>query len=478
MRSLRAVQPALQLDVVGKQLAHRGVGGGDVVGVAGQRRPAERPDAAAEQRPHVGGHEAGVVEGARVAGGLRLGAQVVAVVDDGRAELLPLDHHRHLARHRRPCPLDVGLRIGGAQLGGLVERQVVRHVADERIVRGRLVGDDVRHDAAGAQLGVQLVGGHRRGRSSAPRRPTSPPRPRAARCRGRVRPGRGSASRRAARGGGGRRRRSGRRRPAWRRRAAARRPSRRSRRSRPAGRRASRRSAARRSPRTSRTCPARSPGCRCRSTTRRSSARTWSDRAPRAAGTRPSWPSRARGWSSRSARAAPSRACGRRPPGRPDCTSSVSSSASRFSVATMRWKSSQVRAALPVPPYTTRFAGSSATSGSRLFSSIRSAASWSHPRHRSSVPRAARMTGASAMAQSVAAPATARRGLYWALPADVAQLARASPCHGEGRGFESLHPLLESPAVRGFPRPRPRSERMPDPVSSGVRLRCVDVGVP
>ena len=29
--------------------------------------------------------------------------------------------------------------------------------------------------------------------------------------------------------------------------------------------------------------------------------------------------------------------------------------------------------------------------------------------------------------------------------ADVAQLARASACHAEGRGFESLHPLLESP---------------------------------
>ena len=27
------------------------------------------------------------------------------------------------------------------------------------------------------------------------------------------------------------------------------------------------------------------------------------------------------------------------------------------------------------------------------------------------------------------------------LPADVAQLARASPCHGEGREFESRHPL-------------------------------------
>ena len=31
--------------------------------------------------------------------------------------------------------------------------------------------------------------------------------------------------------------------------------------------------------------------------------------------------------------------------------------------------------------------------------------------------------------------------------ADVAQLARASPCHGEGRGFESLHPLSSNPAA-------------------------------
>ena len=30
---------------------------------------------------------------------------------------------------------------------------------------------------------------------------------------------------------------------------------------------------------------------------------------------------------------------------------------------------------------------------------------------------------------------------YAGAPADVAQLARASPCHGEGRGFEPLHPL-------------------------------------
>ena len=33
-------------------------------------------------------------------------------------------------------------------------------------------------------------------------------------------------------------------------------------------------------------------------------------------------------------------------------------------------------------------------------------------------------------------------GLYCGTRADVAQLARASACHAEGRGFESLHPLL------------------------------------
>src|SRR6478609_3787637 len=32
-----------------------------------------------------------------------------------------------------------------------------------------------------------------------------------------------------------------------------------------------------------------------------------------------------------------------------------------------------------------------------------------------------------------------------AVLADVAQLARASACHAEGRGFESLHPLSRKP---------------------------------
>src|SRR5213593_4312329 len=50
----------------------------------------------------------------------------------------------------------------------------------------------------------------------------------------------------------------------------------------------------------------------------------------------------------------------------------------------------QFRAALPVPPYTTRSCGRSATSGSRLFISIRSAASCCHPLHDRAEPRGAR----------------------------------------------------------------------------------------
>src|SRR5258706_2481087 len=48
------------------------------------------------------------------------------------------------------------------------------------------------------------------------------------------------------------------------------------------------------------------------------------------------------------------------------------------------------RAALPVPPYTTKSAGRSATSGSRLLHSMRNAASCTHPLQESSAPRAAR----------------------------------------------------------------------------------------
>src|SRR5690606_33462608 len=77
--------------------------------------------------------------------------------------------------------------------------------------------------------------------------------------------------------------------------------------------------------------------------------------------------------------------------GFPDWTSIVSSSSSSRSVRTIASNASQLRAARPVPPYTTRSSGRSATSGSRLFISIRSAASCVQPLQLSSAPRGARI---------------------------------------------------------------------------------------
>ena len=78
------------------------------------------------------------------------------------------------------------------------------------------------------------------------------------------------------------------------------------------------------------------------------------------------------------------------PTGLPDCTSRVSSSSRSFSVSTIASNASQLRAARPVPPYTTRSSGRSATSGSRLFISMRSGASVCQLFALSSVPRGAR----------------------------------------------------------------------------------------
>src|SRR5947209_2189902 len=90
----------------------------------------------------------------------------------------------------------------------------------------------------------------------------------------------------------------------------------------------------------------------------------------------------------------------------------------------------------------------------------------------------------SAQAPRTASPASEPRGRRTDTPAkgraparstirsraDVAQLARASACHAEGRGFESLHPLLNSPESRAVsPLARPlaaRRSRSRSPVGS------------
>src|SRR5436853_253936 len=88
--AFRNTQPATEVRVVWQLGEHGLVGGGDVRGIAGERGPAERALADAEERPDVRGDEAGhaaahlgfvEVVGVVVLGGeQRLGAQVVAVV--------------------------------------------------------------------------------------------------------------------------------------------------------------------------------------------------------------------------------------------------------------------------------------------------------------------------------------------------------------------------------------------------------------
>ena len=75
--------------------------------------------------------------------------------------------------------------------------------------------------------------------------------------------------------------------------------------------------------------------------------------------------------------------------GLPDCTTSVSSCSRRRSVSTIASNAGHDRAARPLPPYTISSSGRSATSGSRLFMSMRSAASCGHPLQEIAAPRGA-----------------------------------------------------------------------------------------
>ncbi len=88
--------------VVGEGLEHGAVGARDVGRVARERRPAEGPVAAAEERPDVGRHEALEGEGVGVAGRLRLAADVVAVVEDVGAGPLQGDHRLDVDDDARP----------------------------------------------------------------------------------------------------------------------------------------------------------------------------------------------------------------------------------------------------------------------------------------------------------------------------------------------------------------------------------------
>ena len=136
------VEPPVEQPVLGKKLTHLRVGPGDVFGVAGERRPAERAPADAEQRPHVGRNETGKVERVLHAGVFRLLADVVAVVHARNAERLEAEHRAHVVGDGFAGRERNLFGIAPAQVPPAFERPVLRQVAVCRIMRRGLVGDE------------------------------------------------------------------------------------------------------------------------------------------------------------------------------------------------------------------------------------------------------------------------------------------------------------------------------------------------
>src|SRR5205807_5315607 len=117
------------------------------------------------------------------------------------------------------------------------------------------------------------------------------------------------------------------------------------------------------------------------------------------------------------------------PTGLPDCTSKVSSFSRFFRLSTIARYAFQLRAARPVPPYTTRSCGRSATSESRLFMSMRMAASCCQPLQVIWLPRGARIE-----VEDWVNDSTGMNSWYWVCDGQDKLLLRTG-----GNGIWKLH---------------------------------------
>ena len=149
----RHVEPVVQMRVVGQQFLHLGIGLVDVLGIARQRRPAERTDAAAEERADVSGNEAGEIESIIDALVLRDLADIIAIIGRRHARGLKIEHRADVHSHRRLGRLCDRLRVAFALLHPLGDAPANGEIAVHRVVRARLVGQKVGADAAGEQVG-------------------------------------------------------------------------------------------------------------------------------------------------------------------------------------------------------------------------------------------------------------------------------------------------------------------------------------
>ena len=147
-----SIQPLVEMLVVRDQLLDLRVGAVDVLGVTRQRCPAERADAAAEQRAHVRGDESREVEGIIDTLVQRYLADVVAVVERGHAGFVKREHGAHVHGHRFDGRIDHRIGVRLAALEPFLDGPADRQVAVGRIVRRGLVGHGVGPDAALYQL--------------------------------------------------------------------------------------------------------------------------------------------------------------------------------------------------------------------------------------------------------------------------------------------------------------------------------------
>ena len=152
-----AAHPLLEAVVVREQVHHRAVGRVDVLRVTGERHPAERALALAEQRPDVRRDEAREVEGPVVAALPGLVADRVAVVEDLGALVQEPDHRLHVPGHRLAGPVGELLRLALRVVVPVGHVDPLGQVR-QRVVRRGLVGDDVDLDAAPEQLGEHRGG--------------------------------------------------------------------------------------------------------------------------------------------------------------------------------------------------------------------------------------------------------------------------------------------------------------------------------
>src|SRR5690606_8019562 len=128
-----------------------------------------------------------------------------------------------------------------------------------------------------------------------------------------------------------------------------------------------------------------------------------------------------------------------------------SSSSRRSSVATILSKSSHDLAALPLPPYTMSSSGFSATSGSRLFISIRLAASWIQPLAVRFPPRGALTVRLPLMVAPFESLASCVTGAATAPPRPLVVVCQVTSHHGPGNSPAPAGGRPTPHRLSGFP---------------------------